>query len=216
MLMSKDAIGEVSADDRRVTDFYQPTQPNRVRGGHQTVLGLPAGRRRAGGQRAARRKAIWTKWVAPTICIQPGRIGSDRRKRHVSTPNIVHQRAILRNVIAAGTKIAQLGYTGRRLAGRRRGQPRAGRGLRDVRGQGAAGLRRRSAPVVARRARPARPVCKAGDVVTRGVPTGFRDIDDADPGPAARPDGRRGRPTGHGQVHARRGLRPCGGAAPPD
>ena len=108
MLMSKDAIGEVS-QMIDVADFYQPK--------HQTIY-----------------EAIITLFSASqpvdavlvaNELLKSGDLdkigGTDYLHSLVASvptaanatyyAEIVHQRAILRNVIAAGTKIAQLGYS---------------------------------------------------------------------------------------------------------
>ena len=107
MLMSKDAIGEVS-QTIDVTDFYQPK--------HQTIYTRSSicFRQSAGGRGARGQPA-----VADGNLDKVG--GADYLHSLVASvptaanamyyAEIVHQRAILRNVIAAGTKIAQLGYS---------------------------------------------------------------------------------------------------------
>lgn len=113
--------------------------------------------------------------------------------------DIVHQRAILRNVIAAGTKIAQLGYSAEgsqaedvvNLAQAEVYEVSAGKVRQDYQAIG---------PVV-HDALDQLDKLQNGDL-ERGVPTGFKDIDDVTQGPATGTDDRGGGTSGHGQVHA--------------
>ena len=121
---------------------------------------------------------------------------------------IVAEKAILRRLVEAGTRIVQLGYArrpGRR--GQRRRRPRAGRHLRGHR-----------ALAPARTTSPSRSCCSPrwtrstpsppAAASRCGVPTGFADLDAAHQRPAPRPDDRRRGPARAGQVDARAGLRP--------
>ncbi|HCA73813.1 replicative DNA helicase [Bifidobacterium sp. UBA6881] len=108
MLMSKDAIGEVS-QMLDVTDFYQP----RNQTVYEAIIDL-----------FAASQPVDAVLVANQL-LKDGDLekvgGSDYLHSLVASvptaanatfyADIVHQRAILRNVIAAGTKIAQLGYS---------------------------------------------------------------------------------------------------------
>ncbi|OZG61965.1 helicase DnaB [Bifidobacterium lemurum] len=108
MLMSKDAVGEVS-QMIDVTDFYQPK--------HQTIY-------EAVIDLFAASQPVDVVLVANEL-LKAGNLekvgGADYLHSLVASvptaanatyyAEIVHQRAILRNVIAAGTKIAQLGYS---------------------------------------------------------------------------------------------------------
>ncbi|MBW3088316.1 replicative DNA helicase [Bifidobacterium sp. 82T24] len=108
MLMSKDAIGEVS-QMIDVTDFYQPK--------HQTVYDAIITLFSAS-------QPVDAVLVANEL-LKEGNLdkvgGADYLHSLVASvptaanatyyADIVHQRAILRNVIAAGTKIAQMGYS---------------------------------------------------------------------------------------------------------
>ena len=108
MLMSKDAVGEVS-QMIDVTDFYQPK--------HQTIY-------EAIIDLFAASQPVDVVLVANEL-LKAGNLdkvgGADYLHSLVASvptaanavyyAEIVHQRAILRNVIAAGTKIAQLGYS---------------------------------------------------------------------------------------------------------
>lgn len=108
MLMSKDAIGEVS-QTIDVTDFYQPK--------HQTIYNaiidlfsasqpvdvvLVANQLLADGNLD---KVGGADYLHSLVASVPTAANA------MYYAEIVHQRAILRNVIAAGTKIAQLGYS---------------------------------------------------------------------------------------------------------
>ena len=108
MLMSKDAIGEVS-QMIDITDFYQP----RNQTVYEAIINL-----------FSASQPVDAVLVANQL-LKDGDLekvgGSDYLHSLVASvptaanatfyADIIHQRAILRNVIAAGTKIAQLGYT---------------------------------------------------------------------------------------------------------
>ncbi|WP_239512381.1 replicative DNA helicase [Bifidobacterium aerophilum] len=108
MLMSKDAIGEVS-QMIDVTDFYQPK--------HQTIYDAIIGLFSA--SQPVDVVLVANKLLADGDLDKVG--GADYLHSLVASvptaanatyyADIVHQRAVLRNVIAAGTKIAQLGYS---------------------------------------------------------------------------------------------------------
>ncbi|MBW3079111.1 replicative DNA helicase [Bifidobacterium simiiventris] len=108
MLMSKDAIGEVS-QMIDVTDFYQPK--------HQTIYDAIIGLFSA--SQPVDVVLVANKLLAEGNLEKVG--GADYLHSLVASvptaanatyyADIVHQRAVLRNVIAAGTKIAQLGYS---------------------------------------------------------------------------------------------------------
>ena len=108
MLMSKDAIGEVS-QMIDVTDFYQPK--------HQTIyeaiIGLFSASQPVDVVLVANQllsdgdldKVGGTDYLHSLVASVPTAANA------TYYADIVHQRAVLRNVIAAGTKIAQLGYS---------------------------------------------------------------------------------------------------------
>ena len=108
MLMSKDAIGEVS-QMIDVSDFYQP----RNQTVYEAVIKLFS------ASQPVDAVLVANELLAEGNLEKVG--GSDYLHSLVASvptaanatyyADIVHQRAILRNVIAAGTKIAQLGYT---------------------------------------------------------------------------------------------------------
>ncbi|WP_033504038.1 replicative DNA helicase [Bifidobacterium actinocoloniiforme] len=108
MLMSKDAIGEVS-QMIDVTDFYQPK--------HQTIydaiITLFAASQPVDAVLVANQllkhgdleKVGGTDYLHSLVASVPTAANA------TYYADIVHQRAVLRNVIAAGTKIAQMGYS---------------------------------------------------------------------------------------------------------
>ena len=176
MLMSKDAIGEVS-QTIDVTDFYQP----RNQTVYEAIISL-----------FAASQPVDAVLVANQL-LKDGDLekvgGSDYLHSLVASvptaanatfyADIIHQRAILRNVIAAGTKIAQLGYTAE------------GSQAEDVVNLAQAEVYEMSTGKVRQDYAAIGPVI--GDTldqierlqngeVSRGVPTGFRDIDDVTQG----------------------------------
>ena len=108
MLLSKDAIGEVS-QMIDVTDFYQPK--------HQTIyeaiIDLFSNSQNVDVVIVANQlmkdgnldKVGGADYLHTLVAFVPTAANA------TYYAEIVHQRAILRNVIAAGTKIAQLGYS---------------------------------------------------------------------------------------------------------
>lgn len=176
MLMSKDAIGEVS-QLIEVSDFYQPK--------HQTIY-----------------EAIITLFAASQpvdVVLVANQLLSDGNLEKVggagylhslvaSVPTaanamyyaqIVHQRAILRHVIAAGTKIAQLGYS----AEGGQAEDVVNLAQAEVYEMSAGKVRQDYAPIqsVVSDALEYMTMVQEGQI-ERGVPTGFRDIDDVTQG----------------------------------
>lgn len=108
MLMSKDAIGEVS-QMIDVSDFYQP----RNQTVYEAVIKLFSASQPVDAVLVANEllaegnleKVGGSDYLHSTVASVPTAANA------TYYADIVHQRAILRNVIAAGTKIAQLGYT---------------------------------------------------------------------------------------------------------
>ena len=173
MLLSKDAIGEVS-QMIDVTDFYQPK--------HQTIyeaiIDLFSNSQNVDVVIVANQlmkdgnldKVGGADYLHTLVAFVPTAANA------TYYAEIVHQRAILRNVIAAGTKIAQLGYSAEgsqaedvvNLAQAEVYEMSTGRVKQDYEAIG---------PVV----HDALEQLENGDLKT-GVPTGFRDIDDVTQG----------------------------------
>ncbi|KFJ04268.1 replicative DNA helicase [Bifidobacterium tsurumiense] len=172
MLMSKDAIGEVS-QMIDVTDFYQPK--------HQTIY-------EAIIDLFSASEPVDIVLVANAL-IKAGDLdkvgGTDYLHSLVASvptaanatyyAEIVHQRAILRNVIATGTKIAQLGYSAE------------GSQAEDVVNLAQAEVYEMSVGKVRQDYAAIGPVVQdalsqldklQNGEIEQGVPTGFRDIDD--------------------------------------
>ncbi|MFT9231821.1 MAG: replicative DNA helicase, partial [Bifidobacterium sp.] len=176
MLMSKDAIGEVS-QLIDVSDFYQPK--------HQTIY-------EAVISLFSTSQPVDAVLVANQL-LKDGNLdkvgGTDYLHSLVASvptaanatyyAEIVHQRAILRNVITAGTKIAQLGYSAEgsqaedivNLAQSEVYEMSVGKVRQDYSAIG---------PVV-HDALDQLDKLQNGDL-QRGVPTGFRDMDDVTQG----------------------------------
>ncbi|MEE1296072.1 MAG: replicative DNA helicase [Bifidobacterium sp.] len=171
MLMSKDAIGEVS-QSLEVADFYQPK--------HQTIY-----------------DAIITLFAAsmPVDAVTvANKLNDEGNLEKVGGPDylhsliasvptaanaiyyadIVHQRALLRQVIVAGTKIAQLGYS----AEGSQAQDVINLAQSEVYEMGAGKVRQDYTPIKAavEEALTQLDRIQNGDVET-GIMTGFRDID---------------------------------------
>ena len=176
MLLSKDAIGEVS-QMIDVTDFYQPK--------HQTIyeaiIDLFSNSQNVDVVIVANQlmkdgnldKVGGADYLHTLVAFVPTAANA------TYYAEIVHQRAILRNVIAAGTKIAQLGYSAEgsqaedvvNLAQAEIYEMSTGRVKQDYEAIG---------PVV-HDALEQLDKLQNGDLKT-GVPTGFRDIDDVTQG----------------------------------
>ena len=176
MLMSKDAIGEVS-QMLTVSDFYQPK--------HQTIYDAVI-------NLFSTSQPVDVVLVANEL-LKNGDLekigGADYLHSLVASvptaanatyyANIVHERAILRNVIAAGTKIAQLGYSAEgsqaedvvNLAQSEVYEMSVGRVRQDYTAIG---------PVVHDTLDQLDKM--QNHELERGVPTGFRDIDDVTQG----------------------------------
>lgn len=176
MLMSKDAIGEVS-QMIDVTDFYQPR--------HQTIYDAIIDLFSAS-------QPVDVVLVANEL-LKAGDLekvgGADYLHNLVASvptaanatyyAEIVHQRAILRNVIAAGTKIAQLGYSAEgsqaedvvNLAQSEVYEMSVGKVRQDYTAIGS----------VVHDTLEMLDKLQNGDI-ERGVPTGFRDIDEVTQG----------------------------------
>jgi replicative DNA helicase len=176
MLMSKDAIGEVS-QMIDVTDFYQPK--------HQTIYESII-------TLFSTSQPVDVVLVANEL-LKAGDLdkvgGADYLHSLVASvptaanatfyAEIVHQRAILRNVIAAGTKIAQLGYSAE------------GSQAEDVVNLAQSEVYEMSVGKVRQDYSPIESVVHdaldqldklQNHELERGVPTGFRDIDDVTQG----------------------------------
>ena len=176
MLMSKDTIGEVS-QTIDVTDFYQPK--------HQTIYNaiidlfsasqpvdvvLVANQLLADGNLE---KVGGADYLHSLVASVPTAANA------MYYAEIVHQRAILRNVIAAGTKIAQLGYSAE------------GSQAEDVVNLAQSEIYEMSMGKVRQDYAAIGPVVHdaldqldklQNGLVQKGVPTGFRDIDDVTQG----------------------------------
>ncbi|MBW3093136.1 replicative DNA helicase [Bifidobacterium sp. 82T10] len=176
MLMSKDAIGEVSQmiDE---ADFYQPK--------HQTIYDAIITLFSA--SQPVDVVLVANKLLADGDLDKVG--GADYLHSLVASvptaanatyyAEIVHQRAVLRNVIAAGTKIAQLGYSAE------------GSQAEDVVNLAQAEVYEMSVGKVRQDYTAIGPVVHDAleqldqlqqGLVNKGVPTGFRDIDDVTQG----------------------------------
>ena len=176
MLMSKDAIGEVS-QMIDITDFYQP----RNQTVYEAIINL-----------FSASQPVDAVLVANQL-LKDGDLekvgGSDYLHSLVASvptaanatfyADIIHQRAILRNVIAAGTKIAQLGYTAE------------GSQAEDVVNLAQAEVYEMSTGKVRQDYAPIGTVITdtldqidrlQNGEVSKGVPTGFRDIDEVTQG----------------------------------
>ncbi len=176
MLMSKDAIGEVS-QMIDITDFYQP----RNQTVYEAIINL-----------FSASQPVDAVLVANQL-LKDGDLekvgGSDYLHSLVASvptaanatfyADIIHQRAILRNVIAAGTKIAQLGYTAE------------GSQAEDVVNLAQAEVYEMSTGKVRQDYAPIGTVITdtldqidrlQNGEVAKGVPTGFRDIDEVTQG----------------------------------
>ena len=172
MLMSKDAIGEVS-QMIDVTDFYQPK--------HQTIYEAVINLFSAS-------QPVDAVLVANEL-LKQGNLdkvgGPDYLHSLVASvptaanatyyAEIVHQRAILRNVIAAGTKIAQLGYS----AEGSQAEDVVNLAQSEVYEMSVGKVRQDYAPIgsVVHDTLDQLDKLQQG-LVNKGVPTGFRDIDD--------------------------------------
>ncbi|KFI78211.1 replicative DNA helicase [Bifidobacterium mongoliense DSM 21395] len=176
MLMSKDAIGEVS-QMIDVADFYQPK--------HQTIYEAII--------------ALFSTSQPVDVVLVANRLLTDGELDKVggadylhslvaSVPTaanatyyaeIVHQRAILRNVIAAGTKIAQLGYS----AEGSQAEDVVNLAQSEVYEMSVGKVRQDYAPIesVVHDALDQLDKLQNHEVES-GVPTGFRDIDDVTQG----------------------------------
>ena len=204
MLLSKDAI----ADVRRGApgnDFYRPA--------HETIYdaildlygrGEPADadhRLRRADQ--ARRAAAGRRRALPA---HADPVGAHRGQRRLLRRDRA-ERAVLRRLVEAGTRIVQLGYARRRRRRRRHRRQRPGRGLRRHRAAHRRGLpapRRHHAR--ARSTRSRRIGCRGGADGRRA----HRLLRPrrAHQRPAPRPDDRRGRAAGDRQVDAGARHRP--------
>lgn len=176
MLMSKDAIGEVS-QMIEVSDFYQPK--------HQTIY-------EAIIDMFAASEPVDAVLVANRLTDQ-GNLekvgGVDYLQSLISSvptaanatyyAEIVHQRAILRQVIAAGTKIAQLGYS----AEGAQAEDIVNLAQSEVYEMGAGRVRQDYSPIkdVVNDALEQIDKIQKGEL-QKGVPTGFRDIDEVTQG----------------------------------
>ncbi|KFF31364.1 replicative DNA helicase [Bifidobacterium bombi] len=171
MLMSKDAIGEVS-QTLDVSDFYQPK--------HQTVYDaiitlfsasqpvdavLVANELLKNGDLE---KVGGVDYLHSLVAAVPTAANA------TYYAEIVHQRAILRNVIAAGTKIAQLGYS----AEGSQAEDVVNLAQSEVYEMSAGKVRQDYAAIgtVVQDTLEQMDKMQNGDM-ERGVPTGFRDID---------------------------------------
>ena len=137
MLLSKDAIADV-VETVRGTDFYRPV--------HETVFdaildlygrGEPADALTVSAE-LTRRGELARVGGAPYLHTLVAGVPIAANAGYYA--EIVREKAILRRLVDAGTKIAQLGYQ-RRGAGRRRRRPGPGRGLRRHRPAHQRGLR---------------------------------------------------------------------------
>ncbi|XOQ64673.1 MAG: replicative DNA helicase [Bifidobacterium crudilactis] len=176
MLMSKDAIGEVS-QLIDVSDFYQPKNQTI----YDAVITLFSASQPVDAVLVANallkdgdlEKVGGTDYLHSLVASVPTAANA------TYYADIVHQRAILRNVIAAGTKIAQLGYSAE------------GSQAEDVVNLAQAEIYEVSSGKVRQDYQAIGPVVhdaldqldklQNGDL-ERGVPTGFKDIDDVTQG----------------------------------
>lgn len=208
MLMSKDAIGEVS-QIVSVDDFYEPK--------HQTIyeaiIGKFSASEPADAVTVANRlsdsgdldKVGGIDYLHSLIASVPTAANASYYAE------IVHQRALLRRVIASGTKIAQLGYDAE------------GSQAQDVINMAQAEVYEMSTGRVRQDYAP----CESPCTMRSTRSTAFRKVSSrracppasgdrrGDQGPAAGPDGGGRRPPGHGQVHARCGFRALRRHSPP-
>ena len=170
-------------DDRRHR-LLPAEAPDDIRGDHRPVLELAE--RRCGDRRQPADEGRKPRQGGRRrLSAHARRVRADRRKRHVlcrdrASAGDIAQRDRGRHQDRAARLL------GGGLAGRRRGEPRAGRGLRDEYRTRQAGLRGHR-PGGARCARTARQAAERRPENRRA--DGFPRYRRRDPGPAARPDG---------------------------
>ncbi|MBM6700198.1 replicative DNA helicase [Bifidobacterium pullorum subsp. saeculare] len=176
MLMSKDAIGEVS-QMIDVTDFYQPK--------HQTIydaiLDLFSASQPVDAVLVANElmkhgdleKVGGADYLHSLVASVPTAANA------TYYADIVHQRAILRNVIAAGTKIAQLGYS----AEGSQAEDVVNLAQAEVYEMSVGRVRQDYAAIGSVVQETLDQIDKLQNhLIPRGVPTGFREIDDVTQG----------------------------------
>ena len=124
MLLSKDAIADC-VEGLRGTDFYRPAHELDLRRGPR-----PLRPRRARRRDHRLRRARQARRPAAASAGRPTSTSSSSRCRPpptpATTPQIVAERAVLRRLVEAGTRIVQLGYAAgrRRRRGHRQRAPR--------------------------------------------------------------------------------------------
>ena len=103
-------------------------------------------------------------------------IGPDGGERGLHYACIVRERAVLRRLVEAGTRIVQLGYATGRRRRRRACQHRPGRGLRGHRSSGRARTTSRSPDIINGTMEEIEAAGRRGEGMI-GVPTGFIELD---------------------------------------
>ena len=177
MLLSARTPSPTSSRWSAAHDFYRPAHETDLRRDPRPLRPRRAGRRRHRRRRAdpsaaSSRRIGGPPYLHTLISSVPTAANAGYYAE------IVRERAMLRRLVEAGTRIVQLGYAGRRRRRRRDRRPRPGRDLRRHR---AAHRARTTSPLGddhaghARRDRGDRPAAAASMV---GVPTGFADLDE--------------------------------------
>ena len=143
MLLSKDAIADV-VEILRPGDFYRPAQPADLRRDPRHLRPRRTGRpdHRRGRARPHRRAGPDRRRALPA---HADRHACPPQPTPATTPRSSAERAVLRRLVEAGTRIVQMGYgTGRAAAGTSTTSStwRSRRGLRGDREAGQRGFRR--------------------------------------------------------------------------
>ncbi|NEG69857.1 replicative DNA helicase [Bifidobacterium choloepi] len=176
MLMSKDAIGEVT-QMIEVSDFYQPKHQTI----YESIIDMFSKSQPVDAVLVANRLADEgnLEKVGGTDYLQSLLSSVPTAANATYYAEIVHQRAILRQVIAAGTKIAQLGYS----AEGAQAEDIVNLAQSEVYEMGAGRVRQDYSPIqsVVEEALEQIDKIQKGEL-QKGVPTGFRDIDEVTQG----------------------------------
>ena len=109
MLLSKDAIADV-VEALRGTDFYRPAHETDLRRDPRPLRPRRAGRRRSPSPPSCSKRGELAAHRRRGLPPHAHRVGARPRPTPATTPRSSRERAILRRLVEAGTRIVQLGY----------------------------------------------------------------------------------------------------------